>query len=244
MSALPSFKPLGAMRSTPRYSLRVLAHLLAYPGAQLRAALPQLRGALYDEAALSARRLQGIEALMESLAARDAFEVEAGYVDLFDRGRATSLHLFEHVHGDSRDRGTAMIDLLKTYAQNGLYLDPAQAHGELPDYLPVVLEFVSTLAPEQALGFVGEIAHILNAIHAALLQRHSLYAHVLAAALELGGQDVEAVDVPEEEALDAAWAEPEVFSGCSSKGQHGPDQVQPIQIVRRQAANTARGAST
>jgi nitrate reductase delta subunit len=227
------------MKKTPTYSLRVLAHLLSYPDAALRAALPALRDALYAEDALQPRRLQGLETLIESLSSRDALAVEGDYVELFDRGRATSLHLFEHVHGDSRDRGPAMIDLLKTYEQAGLYLDPARVKGELPDHLPVVLEFVSTLCLDQAKGFVGEIAHILNAVYAALLKRRSLYAHVLAAALELGQQAIEATEVAEDEALDAAWAEPEAFGGCTSKGQQRPDQPQPIQIVRR----NARGAN-
>ncbi|WP_374590437.1 nitrate reductase molybdenum cofactor assembly chaperone [Aquabacterium sp.] len=232
-------------KQTPTYSLRALAHIVGYPSAELRAALPDLREALRAEQALPASRQQGLETLIESLAQRDALTVEAEYVELFDRGRATSLHLFEHVHGDSRDRGPAMIDLLKTYEQGGLYLDPAQVNGELPDYLPIVLEFISTLPHEQMVGFVGEIAHILNALYAALLKRRSWYAHVPAAVLELGEQAITLVDVPEEEALDATWLEPDAFGGCTSKGQQSPDQPQPIQIVRRNtnAAGQHRGAS-
>jgi nitrate reductase molybdenum cofactor assembly chaperone NarJ/NarW len=85
-------------------------------------------------------------------------EVEARYVETFDRGRATSLHLFEHVHGDSRDRGPAMIDLVQTYEKAGLYLGPE----ELPDHLCVVLEFASTQPPALARAFLGEMAHILQ----------------------------------------------------------------------------------
>ena len=235
------------MKPTPSYSLRALAHLVGYPGAELRAALPDLREAFYGDHALSASRLQGLETLIESIAQRDPLEVEADYVELFDRGRATSLHLFEHVHGDSRDRGPAMIDLIKTYEQGGLYLnaglDGSDAQNELPDYLPIVLEFISTLPREQMVGFVGEIAHILNALYAALLKRRSWYAHVPAAVLELGEQAIAPTEVPEDEALDAAWAEPDAFGGCNSKGQQSPDQPQPIQIVRRQQPATQRGAS-
>ena len=236
---------MGTVNQTPRHSLRAVAHLLGYPNAWLRSALPDLRNALFTEGALSAKRLQGMDALIDSLSSRDEFEVEGDYVELFDRGRATSLLLFEHVHGDSRDRGQAMVDLLKTYEQGGMYLDPASANGELPDYLPVVLEFVSTLDEAQAQGFMGEIAHILNALYAALLKRRSLYAHAIAAALELGHQTIEPTEVPEEEALDAAWAEPDAFGGCTSKGQQRPDQPQPIHIVRSngRAADQQRGAS-
>ena len=92
-------------------SLRVLAHLLAYPTPELRQHLPELRRALADEGAVRGRRLEELTALVDALDRLPALDAEAAYVELFDRGRATSLHLFEHVHGDSRDRGPAMIDL-------------------------------------------------------------------------------------------------------------------------------------
>ena len=225
------------------YSMRALARMLTYPDQGLRELVPDLQKVLFDEAALSPNRLRGLSMLLSSWLDMEVMEVEQGYVDLFDRGRATSLHLFEHVHGDSRDRGPAMIDLVKTYEQGGLLLDPDKIGGELPDYLPVVLEFASTLPASQMREFIGEIAHILNAIHAALLKRRSLYAHVLAAVLEIGQHPVESVEVPEDEDIDAAWAEPEAFAGCSSKGQQSPDQPQPIQIVRRTASTPPRGAS-
>jgi nitrate reductase delta subunit len=230
--------------ATPAYSLRALARLLSYPDAALRETVPDLQQVLLSEAAVDETRLRGLSKLLGSLVDQDVMEVEEAYVELFDRGRATSLHLFEHVHGDSRDRGPAMIDLVKTYEQGGMWLDPDKVGGELPDYLPVVLEFISTLPADQMRGFIGEIAHILNAVHTALIKRRSLYAHVLAAVLEIGRQAVESVDVPEDEDIDASWAEPEAFAGCSSKGQQSPGQPQPIQIVRRTAASTPqRGAS-
>lgn len=225
------------------YSLRALARILTYPDAALRELVPDLQKVLVGEAIVSTARLRGLSMLLGSLLDQDVMEVEQAYVELFDRGRATSLHLFEHVHGDSRDRGPAMIDLVKTYEQGGLLLDPAKIGGELPDYLPVVLEFVSTLPSAQQRDFLGEIAHILNAIHAALIKRRSLYAHVLAAVLEIGQQDIATPDVPEDEDLDAAWAEPEAFAGCTSKGQQSPNQPQPIQIVRRAASTPQRGAA-
>jgi len=217
--------------------------MLTYPDAALRELVPDLQKVLLSESALSPDRLRGLSMLLGAMVDQDIIDTEQGYVDLFDRGRATSLHLFEHVHGDSRDRGPAMIDLVKTYEQGGMLLDPDKVGGELPDYLPVVLEFVSTLPAAQMRDFIGEIAHILNAIHTALIKRRSLYAHVLAAVLEIGQQPVETVAVPEDEDMDASWAEPEAFAGCSSKGQQSPDQPQPIQIVRRSASANQRGAS-
>mgnify|MGYP006174343273 CR=1 FL=1 len=222
-----------------RLTLRVLAHLLRYPDAAFRAHTAELQQALRTEAALPAARLAELDALLRHLATQPALDIESEYVELFDRGRRTALHLFEHVHGDSRDRGPAMIDLIQTYEKAGLFLGP----NELPDYLPVVLEFISTLPAAQMRDFIGEIAHILNAVHTALVKRQSLYAHVVGAALEIGRQDIETVAVVADEDLDESWAEPEAFAGCSSKGQQSPDQPQPIQIVRRTASTPQRGAS-
>ena len=177
-----------------RLTLRVLAHLLRYPDAAFRAHTAELQQALRTEAALPAARLAELDALLRHLATQPALDIESEYVELFDRGRRTALHLFEHVHGDSRDRGPAMIDLIQTYEKAGLFLGP----NELPDYLPVVLEFASTQPPLQAREFMGEIAHIVRVIFSALAGRQSPYASVLAAVLELAGEKAEAVAVAPE----------------------------------------------
>ena len=218
------------------FSLRALARLLSYPDSELRSNLSAMHDALHTERAISAGRLAELDVLMETLASGDALDTEAAYVHLFDRGRATSLHLFEHVHGDSRDRGPAMIDLAQTYDKAGLYLAP----GELPDYLPVVLEFVSTQPTSEARDFLGEMAHIFNAIFCALRERQSAYASVIGALLELAGEKAQAVKLAPEEPLDESWVEPVVFDGCSSTGQSKPDQPQPIHIIRK--VRSAQGA--
>ena len=221
-------KPLRPMTK----SLRVLAALLGYPDAAMRSHLPEMRGLLRGEHVLPAARLLELDALMDALARAEPLAAEADYVDLFDRGRGTSLHLFEHVHGDSRERGPALIDLGQTYETAGLVL----AEGELPDYLPAVLEFVSTQPAREAKAFLGEMAHIFNAIFAALRHRDSPYASALGALLELAGETAQAVQLPVEEPLDESWAEPVVFDGCSSKGQARRGQAQPVHIVRKQQA--------
>jgi len=222
-------------------TLRVLAALLAYPDAQLRGHLPEMRGLLAAEAALAPARRREIDALIEMLERTDPLATEANYVQMFDRGRSTSLHLFEHVHGDSRDRGPAMIDLGETYAKAGLILTST----ELPDYLPAVLEFVSTQPPREARAFLSEIAHILNAIFGGLCKRRSAYASVVGALIELAGEKAQAVDPQPDEPLDESWAEPVVFDGCSAKGQARPGQSQPIHVVRKSAGVGAQpGAST
>ncbi|MCR6665263.1 MAG: nitrate reductase molybdenum cofactor assembly chaperone [Methyloversatilis sp.] len=214
------------------HTLRACALLIGYPDASLRGLLPDLRLALHDEAALSASRLAELDALIDTLQQQPALDGEAAYVELFDRGRSTSLHLFEHVHGDSRDRGPAMIDLAQTYEKAGLFLSA----GELPDYLPVVLEFASTQPPKEARAFLAEMAHILNALFTALVKRESRYASVIGALIELAGERAHAVKIQPDEALDDSWAEPLAFDGCSSRGQAKPGAAQPIHLVRKSSA--------
>ena len=216
-------------------SLRVLAMLLSYPDAQLRAHLADMQAALQQEGALSSARMAELAALIALLGHKPALEIEADYVELFDRGRATSLHLFEHVHGDSRDRGPALIDLMQTYEKAGLQFNA----DELPDHLPVVLEFASTQPPEVAKEFLGEMAHILNALFSALVARNSPYASVIAAVLEVSGQRVQSVALTPEPEMDEVWAEPEAFGGCSTQGQSKPDQPQPMHFVRTPRAERA-----
>lgn len=210
-------------------TLRVLAALLSYPDADMSRHLEEMSEILHRERALSSDRIDELDVLIVKLLRTNPLDSEALYVQLFDRGRGTSLHLFEHVHGDSRDRGPAMIDLAQTYEKAGLL----QAPGELPDYLPAVLEFASTQPAREATSFLGEMAHILNAIFGALQKRESAYASVLGALLELAGEKAQPVPPPIEEPLDESWAEPPVFDGCSSKGQARPGDPQPIQMIRR-----------
>jgi len=218
--------PVGA-----RGTLRVLSALLTYPDAPMRSHLPEMADVLRGERALPAARESELIAFIEQLARTDPYEVEAEYVQVFDRGRGTSLHLFEHVHGDSRDRGPAMIDLAQTYAQAGLDLAP----GELPDFLPAVLEFVSTQPAREAKSFLRETAHILAAIFGALCDRASPYASVLGAVLELAGEKALPVAPAPEESLDESWTEPPVFAGCSTQGQARPAMPQPIHVMPRNA---------
>lgn len=220
-------------------SLRVLARLLAYPNAALRADLPDMHSALEADKALTTSRKTELLGLIQHLIQGEALDIEGEYVELFDRGHSTSLHLFEHVHGDSRDRGPAMIDLTKTFEAAGLFLAP----GELPDYLPVLLEYASTQPPKEAKAFLAEMAHIFNAIFSALQQRETRYASVLGALIELSGEKAQAVAVVADEALDASWEEPEVFGGCSVKGQGKPDQPQPIHFVKTNAVSRQNAAA-
>jgi nitrate reductase delta subunit len=158
--------------------------------------------------------------LLEELEMLDIYELQERYVMLFDRSRTLSLNLFEHVHGESRDRGGAMVSLLETYRDGGF--EPTSS--ELPDHLPVLLEFLSTRPFGEAQETLADAAHILEAVAARLVRRDSTYAAAFAALLQLAGTaaDQEAVaelleqpDVdPEDlEALDKVWEESEVLFG-------------------------------
>ena len=185
---------------------RALAALLAYPEAALIEALPEIRPQAPAE----------VQRLVKELEEEDLFVSQERYVSLFDRSRALSLHLFEHVHGESRDRGQAMVDLQAAYLARGMQV---VAH-ELPDYLPAFLEFLSLLPPAEAQGFLKDTASILRALGDRLAERGSCYAGVFAALLRLAGEPGltraarEQLDLGEDVlALDKAWMDPEVTFG-------------------------------
>ncbi|WP_043201392.1 nitrate reductase molybdenum cofactor assembly chaperone [Paraburkholderia acidipaludis] len=203
----------------------VLAALLDYPDAALVQALPEARELLMAERALPREARAGLARFFDYCAERELVTLQENYVALFDRGRATSLYLFEHVHGESRDRGQAMIDLLQTYARHGLYL----AANELPDYLPVFLEYLSRLPAKEARALLAETVEILQSLADALGQRASHYGFVIGALLALAGgaampADAEAEDdahrppsAADYRALDAAYTdEPVRFVGAAA----------------------------
>ena len=212
-------------------TLRSIAFLLSYPNHEevaYKAMLEEVRSDLQHPPLLSAMRQREVDAMIASLLAAGPLQLEAEYVQTFDTRRNQSLHLFEHVHGDSRDRGPAMIDLTQTYIQHGLYLH----EGELPDYLPVVLEFSATLSDTQARDFLAEFAHLLTSLYSALVGQRSRYACLFAALLELAGQKIQLTEVQANEPVDLSWEEPLAFDACSNQGQQAPSAPHVIQIVR------------
>ena len=223
-------------------TLRALAFLLRYPDAAWRTDLEEVGAALREAGTLDAARLLQIDALLETIRTAEELDAEAAYVELFDRGRGAALHMFEHVHGDSRERGPAMLDLIATYEQAGLAL----RSDELPDHLTVLLEYASTQPREAAVALLGEVAHILRRIYGALDKRGSSYAAVLGALLDLAGADAETgADASEPEPdLDEAWQEPAAFDGCGNAGQQGAGQSQTVRVVRRAPAAGAPAGSS
>jgi nitrate reductase delta subunit len=197
---------------------KALALLLSYPEEAYRELYAPALDAIAGEKLV--RVTKGLERLARALGGEDMLDLQARYVQLFDRSRSLSLHLYEHVHGESRDRGQAMVELGKLYASRGLELSAR----ELPDHLPVFLEFLSLLAPDAAAALLGEAGHVLTALRERLTKRRSPYAAVLAALVELAdaAADAEALNAllsePEDDpddlaALDRVWAEAPVSFG-------------------------------
>ncbi|MGH8112146.1 MAG: nitrate reductase molybdenum cofactor assembly chaperone [Rhodanobacteraceae bacterium] len=190
--------------------LRALSALLTYPDDELCTAMPEIVEAVEDSRLLKSREREDVLALAHEIATSDELEAEGRYVDLFDRGRRTSLNLFEHVHGDGRTRGPAMLELRKRYLDANL--EPVS--DELPDHLPLLLEYLSCRDLAETRDTIGEIAHILRQLGNTLLKRHSRYAAVMAALLQLGGEkglDAHA-PVPPPDDFDRTWQEKPAFA--------------------------------
>jgi nitrate reductase delta subunit len=228
-----------------RRTLKVLSALLSYPSAELQAAVPEMRRALDREARLPARNRDRLDRILEELATGDLYDLQERYVLLFDRTRSLSLHLFEHVHGESRDRGQAMVDLKALYEGHGLWMSST----ELPDHLPLFLEFLSTIPEAEACGLLGETSHVLEAIRQRLKKRKSAYSSIFSCAQALADAkpqtDVVAAlsHEPDEDpndlvTLDAAWEEEEVTFGpaAAAAAQCGKDGLAAkLRAVRRPA---------
>jgi len=192
--------------------LRALGALLSYPREEVRQALPEIADAISTLQLIGPRQRRDLLTVIDELRTGDLLEAEERYVELFDRGRAASLHLFEHLHGEDRDRGQAMVDLKRLYEQAGFELTAR----ELPDYLPVVLEYLSCRDIREARELLGDCAHILRRIGESLIARRSVYAAVLQALLIIAGEDpIDAAAVPpvkeRTENLDRDWFEQPVF---------------------------------
>ncbi len=201
-------------------TLKAFSLILSYPTRELQHAMSEIGGALASDTRLTAAARRALRPLVEELAGRDIYDLEEQFVLLFDRSRTLSLNLFEHVHGESRDRGGAMVSLVETYRDGGF--DPVTS--ELPDHLPVLLEFLSTRPFAEAQDTLADAAHIFEALNARLVRRESPYGAVFACLLQLAGATADRESVAEMlaqpdddpadlEALDEVWEESEVLFG-------------------------------
>lgn len=225
-------------------TLKALSALLTYPSAELVKALAEIATVIKSDKLLRAGDKAAVLALVEHLVSGDLYDRQEAYGLLFDRTRSLSLHLFEHVHGESRDRGQAMVDLIRLYEEGG-YRPTSE---ELPDYLPLFLEFASTRPPTDAIDLIGEPAHVLSALAERLSKRRSPYEAVFRALLSLSKAKPDQAALalllaeldPEPDdlaALDAAWEEEEVLFGPGAAAQCGSEGLAAkLRAARRPAA--------
>ncbi|MCF8468603.1 MAG: nitrate reductase molybdenum cofactor assembly chaperone [Sneathiella sp.] len=201
-------------------SFKILGLLITYPTEELRKNMEDLIEVLRREHVLPGKLEDRLITFMKKLAARNLLWAQEDYVSLFDRGRGHSLYLFEHIHGESRDRGQAMVDLIDHYKEKGLAVNAR----ELPDFLPLFLEYLSICPLEEAQGNLGEVVHIVAAIGAKLKKRGSDYCVVFEALAKMTDVRIdeefvrkalieEAARDDSLEALDKEWAEAPAFDG-------------------------------
>lgn len=231
-----------------RLTFRILSALLRYPDEAVQAVAGDFAALLGNEDVLTPDQRATLLPLIDELATDDLLDLHERYVALFDRGRAVSLHLFEHVHGESRDRGQAMVDLRERYAAHGLEISA----NELPDYLPMFLEYLSDLPPQRALEELAQPGLILSALAGRLAERDTPYAAPLRVLADLAGAGDETfaiapADDPDDlAALDAAWEEEQVrFDGPAAPGADAPcpqTAAMVARILETGPAGTAPGS--
>lgn len=224
--------------------LSLISYLLDYPQAFSAEDHRQLSSILEDSS-LRAETKSQLDSLLRARQEGDILELQSEYESTFERGRTHALWLFEHVHGESRDRGQAMVDLLDNYRQAGLEI----SQNELPDYIPLFLEFLATQGEGNAKAWLEDVEHILALLQCRLEKSRSDYAILFAALLEWSGSQLDINEVRNRTngeqvdnspaALDKEWEEQEVsFSAsewanntCSSSNHSASQQVDADQVV-------------
>lgn len=195
-------------------SFKALGALLDYPTVELQAAVDEIDQALSEERALATADLLGVRAMIERLRCDDIMDLQEYWIGLFDRSKRLALHLYEHSYGESRDRGQAMVDLALTYRMNGFELNAA----EMPDYLPLFLEFLSVIPEVHARRYLTDAIEIIEALRVRLEERDSNYAALLGALASLASREADEAEVeailagePQDpvdlDALDREWTE-------------------------------------
>ena len=232
-------------------TLKALSALLTYPTAELKSAVGEIRAVLETDTLVPARVREQLQPLLDEIAVGDLYDLQERYVLLFDRTRSLSLHLFEHVHGESRDRGQAMIDLKSQYEQAGLSMSAA----ELPDFLPLFLEYLATRSAKEACDALGQPAHIFAALAERLRKRQSAYEGVFRVMIALAAskpkdEDVSVLlqspdaDAADLAALDAAWEDEPVSFGPGTGDGCKDGLIARVRGAMRPAAGLANPSRT
>lgn len=213
--------------------VKILSRLLDYPQEDLWQNAQLIKDYVTASQSFSTAVKAGLHTLIDGLVEQDVLDAQEAYSLLFDRGRAMSLLLFEHVHGDGRDRGQAMVDLMGVYQQNGFEINTR----ELPDYIPLFLEYLSERPPSEITEWVGDASNILGMLKARLEQRESPYEAIFSALLDWVPESVDLAPLRDTaskeqrddspEALDKIWEEEAVKFGGGGVSGGCPSQQQP-----------------
>jgi nitrate reductase delta subunit len=227
-------------RENTMLTLKVLSHLLSYPEAETLAALDEMAAVIEQEKLLPEADKKSVLAMINSYRGADLLDLQEHYVALFDRGRFLSLHIFEHVHGESRDRGQAMVNLLQMYEAHGFEMST----HELPDYIPLFLEFLSQQESAEAVQLLQDSMPVLSLLGARLAERESEFRVIFDALAGYAGEPEEiaeirqqaATETPDETLLhmDEIWEEEAVsFMGAGDGCQTQAATVSPITFTSR-----------
>jgi nitrate reductase molybdenum cofactor assembly chaperone NarJ/NarW len=223
-------------------TFKVLSLILRYPTVEIHEALPGMHAVVEAERLLPRRAQRELSTLIEELARMDLASAQERYVELFDRGRKLSLHVFEHTHGESRERGPAMVQLMSHYQQCGFSL----AARELPDYVPLILEFLAEQPLAHAREMLAEAMPVIVLLGARLRRLKSAYAAAFEALEAIGGSPGEAAELRRQVAeegpdpalvdMDRIWEEEAVtFTRESALGRREA-HAQPIEWHPRMGA--------
>ena len=221
-------------------TLKVLSLLLSYPEAETLAALDEMAEVIEQENRLPEAHKKPVLAMILSYRGVDLLDLQERYVALFDRGRFLSLHIFEHVHGESRDRGQAMVNLLQMYQFHGFEMST----HELPDYIPLFLEFLSQQQPAEVMQLLQDSMPVLSLVGARLAERGSEFRVIFDALEGIAGEPEGIADIRQQAAtetpdetllhMDEIWEEEAVsFMGAGDSCQTQATTVSPITITPR-----------
>ncbi len=204
--------------------LKLIGVLMDYPEDEMWAHREELLAATGD-CGLAPPQCSALGRFARELLDTDPLVAQDTWLGLFDRGRSMSLLLFEHIHGESRDRGQAMVDLLAAYGRNGFEL----AARELPDYLPLLLEYLSQRPQAEGVDWLRHVGHIITLLAARAAERHSPYALLFEILVHIGAGKLDTRALRERaraeprddtpEAMDRLWEEEAVRFGVEAPGK-------------------------
>lgn len=238
--------------------LKVLSLLIDYPSNELFTGdtLADCTEIVARSTIISPEVRTQIIDLIEDLIDTGSLEAQARYDGLFERGRSLSLWLFEHVHGESRDRGQAMVDLMGQYEEAGFEISVK----ELPDYLPLYLEFLAYQATVieddiQIRMDIADVSHIIALLAARLEHRGSMYKGCFNALLQIAGKPLDMVEEYQEkiskekpddsfEALDKEWEEEVVTFLDAQQEERCSSQTSTQSLAAKAGVRTALTKNT